>query len=219
MVMLLFPLPIQPKQNKSSDGNLKKLFWKPFKTLGTSLRSSFSFFSPAMLSLYLHIPFCQSKCKYCAFSSFPLGEKADLVPAYLSALKAEIQHYGQLFPNAPIKTLYFGGGTPNLLGLKQLCELINEVEQHFDCHELAELSFEFNPYPEEEIFALVRGLQAKYGKKYPRIRFSFGIQSFDNEVLQLAGRKSSFLGLVDFLRNLQALKQDSTVFNFDFIAF
>ena len=172
-----------------------------------------------MLSLYLHIPFCQSKCKYCAFSSFPLGEKADLIPAYLSALKAEIQHYGQLFPNEQIKTLYFGGGTPNLLGFEQLCELITQLEQHFDCSELAELSFEFNPYPEEKIFALVRGLQARYGKKYPRIRFSFGIQSFDNEVLQLAGRKSSFLWLVDFLRWLQPLKQESSVFNFDFIAF
>ena len=84
---------------------------------------------------------------------------------------------------------------------------------------LAELSFEFNPYPEEEIYDIIRKLQARFAKKYPRIRFSFGIQSFDNEVLTLSGRKSLFLGLVDFLRGLQPLKTDSTVFNFDFIAF
>ena len=66
---------------------------------------------------------------------------------------------------------------------------------------------------------IIRQIQARFAKKYPRIRFSFGIQSFDNEVLTLSGRKSLFLGLVDFLRGLQPLKTDSTVFNFDFIAF
>jgi hypothetical protein len=65
---------------------------------------------------------------------------------------------------------------------------------------LAELSFEFNPYPEEEIYNIIRQIQGRFAKKYPRIRFSFGIQSFDNEVLTLSGRKSLFLGLVDFLR-------------------
>ena len=90
---------------------------------------------------------------------------------------------------------------------------------HFDMENLAELSFEFNPYPEQEIYDIIRQIQARFAKKYPRIRFSFGIQSFDNEVLTLSGRKSLFLGLVDFLRGLQPLKTDSTVFNFDFIAF
>jgi len=80
-------------------------------------------------------------------------------------------------------------------------------------------AFEFNPYPEEEIYEIIRKIQSRYAKKYPRIRFSFGIQSFDNEVLQLSGRHSLFLGLVEFLRGLQELKTDSTVFNFDFIAF
>lgn len=172
-----------------------------------------------MLSLYIHIPFCQSKCKYCAFSSFPIGEKSDQIESYLIALKAEIKHYAQLFWNENIKTLYIGGGTPNLLGAKILSELIFTVEQHFNCEDLAELSFECNPYPEEEIYSLVKQLQKTFWKKYPRIRFSFWIQSFDNEVLQLSWRQTRFLGLVDFLRNLQTLKHDNTVFNFDFIAF
>ncbi|MDO4713919.1 MAG: hypothetical protein Q4B28_04705 [bacterium] len=100
-----------------------------------------------------------------------------------------------------------------------MVRLIEMIEQHFDLQNLAELSFEFNPYPEEEIYQIIRRIQSQYGKKYPRIRFSFGIQSFDNEVLQLSGRKTLFLGLVDFLRGLQSLKMDTTVFNFDFIAF
>lgn len=172
-----------------------------------------------MLSLYLHIPFCQSKCNYCAFSSFPLAEKSDHVHRYLSALKLEIAHYARCFPNQEIRTIYFGGGTPNLLWSELLINLIHEIEKHFDCSTVAELSFEFNPYPEEEIYHLVQNLQKTFHKQYPRIRFSFWIQSFDNEVLQRAGRKSSFLGLIDFLRWLQPLKQDTSVFNFDFIAF
>ena len=103
-----------------------------------------------------------------------------------------------------------------MLGADRLIQMIEMMEKYFDCENLAELSFEFNPYPEEEI---IRKIQSHYAKKYTRIRFSFGIHSFDNEVLQLSGRHSLFLGLVEFLRGLQELKTDSTVFNFDFIAF
>lgn len=106
-----------------------------------------------------------------------------------------------------------------MLGADRLIQMIEMMEKYFDCENLAELSFEFNPYPEEEIYEIIRQIQSRYAKKYPRIRFSFGIQSFDNEVLQLSGRHSLFLGLVEFLRVLQELKTDSTVFNFDFIAF
>ena len=106
-----------------------------------------------------------------------------------------------------------------MLGADRLIQMIEMMEKNFDCENLAELSFEFNPYPEEEIYEIIRKIQSRYAKKYPRIRFSFGIQSFDNEVLQLSGRHSLFLGLVEFLRGLQELKTDSTVFNFDFIAF
>lgn len=172
-----------------------------------------------MLSLYLHIPFCQSKCKYCAFSTFPMEEKSDSVETYLSALEQETAFYAKQLSHQPIKTLYFWGGTPNLLGADRLIQMIEMMEKYFDCENLAELSFEFNPYPEEEIYEIIRKIQSRYAKKYPRIRFSFGIQSFDNEVLQLSGRHSLFLGLVEFLRGLQELKTDSTVFNFDFIAF
>lgn len=172
-----------------------------------------------MISLYIHIPFCQSKCNYCAFSSFPFEEKSDQVELYIKKLEEEMKFYTQRLEDISLKTIYFWWGTPNIIWAKNLIRLISSVEEHFDCENLAELSFEFNPYPEEEIYEIIHKIQAQFGKKYPRIRFSFWIQSFDNEVLQLAGRKSLFLGIVDFLRGLQPLKNDSTVFNFDFIAF
>ena len=172
-----------------------------------------------MLSLYVHIPFCQSKCSYCAFSTFSMEEKSDQVQDYLSLLEKEMAFYASKLNDKSLKTLYIWGGTPNLIWSDNLIKIIEAAEKHFDMENLAELSFEFNPYPEQEIYDIIRKLQARFAKKYPRIRFSFGIQSFDNEVLTLSGRKSLFLGLVDFLRGLQPLKTDSTVFNFDFIAF
>ena len=172
-----------------------------------------------MISLYVHIPFCQSKCNYCSFVSFPIWETSSFLDTYINSLKEEIRTYSKLFKDKEVKTLYFWWGTPNLLWADVLISLIEEIAKNFDLTNLWELSFEFNPYPEEEIYEIIKKIQNRFWKQYPRIRFSFWIQSFDNEVLQLAWRKSLFLWLVDFLRWLQPLKQDNTVFNFDFIAF
>ncbi|MDR2415873.1 MAG: radical SAM protein [Candidatus Peribacteria bacterium] len=170
-----------------------------------------------MLSLYFHIPFCSQICSYCSFSVI---EKAsdEMIRSYLIQLHQEIDHYGKLYPKAEIKSIYFGGGTPNLIGAEHLKKLIDHCEQVFSCETVAELSFECNPYPQEEMLAFVRSLNRQYERR-PRVRFSFGLQSFDNAVLSQAGRPCSFLGLVDFLRSLQPLKQENNVFNFDFIAF
>jgi oxygen-independent coproporphyrinogen-3 oxidase len=105
-----------------------------------------------------------------------------------------------------------------LVGAEELKKLIDHCGQVFNCEMVAELSVECNPYPQEEILSFVRLLNLWY-KKRPRIRFSFGLQSFDNAVLAAVGRPCSFPGMVDFLRSLQPLKQENNVFNFDFIAF
>ena len=128
-----------------------------------------------------------------------MEEKSDQVQDYLSLLEKEMAFYASKLNDKSLKTLYIWGGTPNLIWPDNLIKIIEAAEKHFDMENLAELSFEFNPYPEEEIYDIIRQIQARFAKKYPRIRFSFGIQSFDNEVLTLSGRK--------------------TVFNFDFIAF
>jgi len=172
-----------------------------------------------MISLYVHIPFCQSKCNYCSFVSFPLWETSNFLNSYIDSLKKEIGLYSKMFSDKEVKTLYFWWGTPNLLWADMIISLIEEISSSFDLSNLWELSFEFNPYPEWEIYDIIKKIQNRFWKEFPRIRFSFWIQSFDNEVLQLAWRKTLFLWLVDFLRWLQPLKQDNTVFNFDFIAF
>ncbi|MDR0369109.1 MAG: hypothetical protein LBH96_00815 [Candidatus Peribacteria bacterium] len=143
-----------------------------------------------MLSLYLHLPFCSQVCNYCSFSVLEKPSD-DIIQSYLTTLHAEIDHYGNLFPKAEIRSLYIGGGTPNLIGAEELIHLIDHCSQVFDCDTIGELSLEFNPFPQEEIYTIVKKLNHHYRKR-PRVRFSFGIQSFDNGVLANAGRPYTF---------------------------
>ena len=83
---------------------------------------------------------------------------------------------------------------------------------------LEELSIEINPDPVDDMLELIQTL-SKYYKNFPRVRFSIGIQSFDNEVLEESGRQYNFQACVDFLRKLTKVRMDHNIFNFDFIAF
>lgn len=170
-----------------------------------------------MLSLYLHFPFCAQVCSYCSFS-IVANQSSDMIAAYLTKLHQEIDFYARHYPQAEIKSIYLGGGTPSLMGITEMKKLIDHLMEVFDCEHLAELSIEANPFPEQEILNLVKELN-QYYKKIARLRFSFGIQSFDNGVLQQVNRPYTFPGMVEFLRNLQPLKQENNIFNLDFIAF
>ncbi|GHV23500.1 hypothetical protein FACS189428_7070 [Clostridia bacterium] len=143
-----------------------------------------------MLSLYVHIPFCAQVCSYCSFS-IVANQSAEVIQSYLTKLHEEIDHYATLYPKAEIRSLYFGGGTPNLIGAEELIKLISHIAEVFDCENIGELSFEFNPFPADQILSLVKILNTTYHKR-PRVRYSFGIQSLDNGVLSKAGRPYTF---------------------------
>ena len=95
------------------------------------------------VSLYLHIPFCRTKCTYCAFNTYVnLGE---LIPAFIEALMQEIRIVGQSQPNTAVGTIFFGGGTPSLLTTQQLEALLDTIKASFDLLPDAEISLESNP--------------------------------------------------------------------------
>ena len=87
------------------------------------------------LSVYIHIPFCHKKCKYCSFVSF---ENLNRKKKYLSALKKEISY---LYKKEKLKSLYFGGGTPSVLEISE----IEEILSLFNFGKNAELTLEVNP--------------------------------------------------------------------------
>ena len=170
-----------------------------------------------MLSLYVHIPFCVKNCPYCSFSIVQ-NPNGDMIQSYLGNLHKEIDERWEVFWKAEIKTIYFWWWTPNLIWSEEIKKIINHCENVFDCENIGELSFECNPFPQDQVYGFVSDLQKSF-KKYSRVRFSFWIQSLDNWVLENAWRPYTFPWMVDFLRWLRDLKLENSVFNFDFMAF
>ena len=131
------------------------------------------------LSLYVHIPFCRSKCAYCDFNSYA-GQEA-LIPAYVGALLQEARAWSRVCGGKRVETVYFGGGTPSLLPLAEAERLIEGLRQRFAVATEAEVSLEANP--ESVDLAYLRGLRTLGFN-----RLSLGVQSFDEEELRFLGR-------------------------------
>ena len=136
------------------------------------------------VSLYLHIPFCHTRCHYCDFNTYagilPLREP------YVRALLKEIALAGELaqLPDGQSRrsrTIFFGGGTPSLLSVAQITRLLAACRRHFAIDAEAENTLEANPgtLSQEQLV----GLRAA-GRK----RLSMGAQSFDDELLKTLGR-------------------------------
>jgi len=129
--------------------------------------------------LYIHIPFCLSKCGYCSFYS--VGS-VYLVPEYIAALKKEIKQYRGKFTS--FDTIYFGGGTPSLLTPKQLIEILTSIYKYFNIDADAEITMEANP----------GDICSEYLSNLREIgfnRLNIGAQSFSDKILKLLGRRHS----------------------------
>jgi oxygen-independent coproporphyrinogen III oxidase len=126
-------------------------------------------------SIYLHIPFCLSKCPYCDFASIPLNR--NLVEKYLSALLYDIGSSSGF----KVDTIYLGGGTPTVLKLEQLDKMMRAVREHYDLTSNCEITIEANPNTLDE--EKIRGLRS-IGFN----RISLGVQSFNDKELKNLGR-------------------------------
>ena len=97
-----------------------------------------------MLSVYIHVPFCKSKCPYCDFySACPKDE--DILERYAQAVCARLASYGERYAHRDVGTVYFGGGTPSVLGAGRLCRILAAVKAAFSVHSDAEDTVERNP--------------------------------------------------------------------------
>lgn len=132
-----------------------------------------------MAGLYVHIPFCAKRCVYCDFYFVTTGY---LYEPFTNALCLEIEHQGKRYGKAePIRTIYFGGGTPSLMPIDQLARILNALAQWFDLSQLEECTLEVNP----DDLSLTR---LRAWESLGINRLSIGIQSFRDEDLQLMGR-------------------------------
>ena len=90
------------------------------------------------LGIYIHIPFCKSKCLYCDFNSF--AQKDDCIDRYIKSVKREIERYAQENKNVLVKTIYIGGGTPSYIKEKYIKELIETIKKNFEIFSNAEIT-------------------------------------------------------------------------------
>jgi oxygen-independent coproporphyrinogen-3 oxidase len=129
--------------------------------------------------LYIHIPFCLSKCHYCDFYS---STSLSALPDFLDALCKEMEMYHKRFN--PFDTVYIGGGTPSLLRPRQLEDILTKVGENFNLLSNLEITIETNPADLNRSFL---ELMRENGIN----RINIGVQSFDEKVLDFLGRRHS----------------------------
>ena len=132
------------------------------------------------MQIYVHIPFCKSKCRYCDFNSYACHDKQAIF-AYLTALNREIELAGKAFSGAKIDTIYIGGGTPSLLEASQIENLCENLTKNFDLSRVKEFSIECNPESLDEE-------KLETYKKEGINRISIGVQSLFDDNLRAIGR-------------------------------
>ena len=131
------------------------------------------------LALYIHWPFCVSKCPYCDFNSH-VRESVDQ-GAWRSALMADMAHEASLTDGAELTSIFFGGGTPSLMPPKTVAALVEAAEAHWGFAPDIEITLEANP---SSVEAARFGDLARAGVN----RVSLGLQSLDNQALRFLGR-------------------------------
>lgn len=173
------------------------------------------------LGLYIHIPFCKKKCRYCDFLSFPAKET--LIPQYVKVLCREIRsleknYEGFSYAAHTIETVYFGGGTPSLLSGEEVKELLGTVRECFRLSKTAEITMEVNPgtvtkekfeaYFEAGVNRLSIGLQSANDNELKRLGRIHDYARF-SDCFQLA-RKAGFQNInVDVMTALPGQTMES----------
>ena len=148
---------------------------------------------------YVHIPFCRRRCFYCDFPISVVGDKgrsaSTMIEDYLAALIKDIQL--TFAERQPLKTVFFGGGTPSLLSPAQLEQIILAIALRFGIASDAEISMEIDPgtFDRDRLLGyLAAGVN----------RFSLGVQTFDEELLKLCGRSHT---LADVMQAVEIIQQ------------
>lgn len=147
------------------------------------------------LGLYIHIPFCEKKCKYCDFLSF----KSDTIyhTEYVKKLILEIRARSKFYQDYKVNTIFIGGGTPSVLSGLSILNIMSAIYENFVVDAKAEISIEANP-------GNLDLEKLEYYKEAGINRISIGLQSTDNKELKLLGRIHTY---EDFLNTYQIVRK------------
>ena len=158
--------------------------------------------------IYIHIPFCRSRCSYCDFAT-DVYKSSDAVDRYVSALVEEISNFKIQDSKFKVDTIYFGGGTPSLLASKQLAKILDAIHKKFSVDAKSEITMEMNP-------ATVTLETLREYKNSGVNRASFGAQTFDDAELKRLGRKHTAQDVRETIELLRSA--DFKNISFDLIA-
>ncbi len=147
-----------------------------------------------MSGIYIHIPFCESKCNYCDFFARVVNN-LETRQAYVDALCKEIELQKNYLKTKTIQTIYFGGGTPSVLSINQLQQIFKTIFKIFDLEKQHEITLEANPEN------LTKEYLEKLKDNTPVNRLSIGIQSFFDDDLLFMNRKHTAREAIDAVRN------------------
>lgn len=146
-----------------------------------------------MAGIYIHIPFCKTRCTYCDFYS---EVRPKYIPQLVRALVSEIEIRKDYLNNESVSSIYFGGGTPSLLSADQFSEIFSALYLHQTIQKDAEITFEANPDDlTPDFFQKTAHL--------PFNRISIGIQSFDNSELKQISRRHNAQQAIGAVKNAQ----------------
>ncbi len=150
------------------------------------------------IGLYVHIPFCHSKCAYCDFSSYAIGntQNENAIIRYIQALLNEMDLYEETLRDVEVETLFIGGGTPTCIDGKYIHEIIAHLKKSTHFSKTAEVTIESNPGTitnEKLDHYLSAGIN----------RFSVGLQTTDNNLLSSIGRIHDFNTFVTSYRAIR----------------
>lgn len=151
--------------------------------------------SDGLLSIYIHIPFCRTRCGYCDFNTYAGYDH--LIDEYINAVIKEICNFSKKIDNRfSVHTIYFGGGTPNLLSSYQLEKIIKAIKEKINIAKKIEISTEANPscLPLEYLISL---------REIGINRLSLGMQSASAEDLKVLGRRHTYKDVETSVKNAE----------------
>ena len=148
-----------------------------------------------MAGIYIHIPFCQSRCAYCDFYSTTLLAHRK---AYVDTVCHELQYRLPELQGESIKTIYFGGGTPSTLTIEELKTILAHLDNLVNLEHLINLELTLEANPDDLTEEYIQGLRT-----LPINRVSLGVQSFHDRTLRLVGRRHTAQEAIDAVHRLQ----------------
>lgn len=151
-----------------------------------------------MAGIYIHIPFCKQACTYC---NFHFSTSLKLKNDFLKALFQEIKLAQNYLNKQAIETIYFGGGTPSVLSIKNIEEILEHLLNTFNCSHIKEFTIEANPDDLNPSYLK----QLKTIKNLPVNRLSIGTQSFNNKDLKWMNRAHNATEAINSIKNAQQM--------------